>query len=179
MDRIGVGLVGLGLALKPHALSLLDLAHKIDFIGGFSRSVERRDWFRAQYGLPVAESLDVLLDDVRVAAIILLTPPRTHAELAMLAAKAGKHVLLEKPLDVTLASARQIVDTVAAAKKKLGVVFQFRFRPSVRALREILAQGDLGEIISASATIRWWRGADYYAQPGGAARWRATEVGCC
>ena len=164
--RTGVGVIGLGMAVKPHALALKDLAGQIEFVGGFSPTAKRRSEFEKTYGLPTVDSVDALLGNPQVQAVIILTPPRTHADLAIRAAQAGKHVLLEKPLDVTFAQARSIVEAVADAKRKLGVVFQFRFREATMTLRELLRAGELGELLSVSCAVRWWRPAEYYAQPG-------------
>ena len=165
-QKIGIGIIGLGMAVKPHALALKDLTGQSEFIGGFSPTAKRRGEFEKTYGLPAIDSVDALLGNSQVDAVIILTPPRTHAELAIQAAKAGKHVLLEKPLDVTFAQARDIVDAVARENRKLGVVFQFRFREAVMTLRELLRAGELGELLSVSCAVRWWRPAEYYAQPG-------------
>lgn len=163
---IRIGIIGLGLAVKPHAAALRDLAGRVEVVGGFSPSDERRAAFRAQWGMPVVGSAEDLLDAPDVDAVIVLTPPRTHGELARRAARAGRHVLLEKPVGITHAEARAIVHDVGAAGRRLGVVLQHRFRAGARTLREILAQGELGDLLSASAAIRWWRGPDYYGQPG-------------
>jgi len=166
VKKIGVGLVGLGLAVKPHALALCDLAGKVDVIGGFSPSPARRAEFAATYGLPVVDSFRALCDDPRVDALLILTPPRTHTELATAAAQAGKHVLLEKPIGVDLAEASALVDAVERCERTLAVVFQHRFRTGACALRDLLRSGALGDLVSVSTSIRWWRSADYFAQPG-------------
>ena len=157
--RTGVGIIGLGMAVKPHALALKDLAGQIEFVGGFSPTAKRRSEFEKTYRLPSVDSVEALLANPQVEAVIILTPPRTHADLAIQAAMAGKHVLLEKPLDVTYAQARSIVEAVAE-------VFQFRFREATMTLRELLRAGELGELLSVSCAVRWWRPAGYYAQPG-------------
>jgi predicted dehydrogenase len=166
MRRIGVGVIGLGLAVKPHALALRDLADRVDVVGGYSPTPGRRAAFSAEHGLPVVDSLARLLDDRRVEAVLVLTPPRTHAELVLQAARAGKHVLVEKPVDVDFPSARGLVDAVEAAGRTFAVMFQHRFRPGAVALREQLAKHVLGELLSVSASVRWWRSPDYFAQPG-------------
>lgn len=166
MKRVGIGLVGLGMAVKPHALALKELAERVDFIGGYSPSAPRRAEFQRSYALPTVDTIDTLLADARVEAVIILTPPRTHAELALRCARAGKHVLLEKPVDVTLAEARAVVEGVEATRRKLAVVFQHRFRDGAKALRAQLAQQALGQLLSVSCSVRWWRGPEYYAQPG-------------
>jgi len=166
MGRLGIGIIGLGMAVKPHALALRDLAAQVDVIGGFSPTPERRRAFERTYGLPTVDSREALLSDPRVDAVLILTPARSHAELAIESARAGKHVLLEKPVDVSYERARATVETIERAGVRLGVVFQYRFRPGTRTLHELLAEGALGELLSASASIRWWRPPEYYAQPG-------------
>ena len=166
-DQIGIGVIGLGMAVKPHALALKDLSRQVDFLGGFSRSAEGRNAFEKEYGLPTVGSVDELLNNPRLDAVIITTPPSSHAELAIKAAGAGKHVLLEKPLDVTFGQARDIVEAVEGADRKLGVVFQYRFRESTVTLRELLHAGELGELLSVSCNVRWWRPAEYYAKPPG------------
>jgi predicted dehydrogenase len=98
--------------------------------------------------------------------VLVLTPPRTHAEIALAAARAGKHVLLEKPLDVDHAHAKALVDAVEGLGRTFGVVFQHRFREASIALRERLRAGALGELLSVSAAVRWWRSPEYFREPG-------------
>lgn len=162
----GIGIVGLGLALKPHGLALKDLAARVSVRGAYSPTEARRREAEQAWGWPTCDSLEALLEDPTVQAVLVLTPPRAHFGIAVQAAQAGKHVLLEKPVDVTYDESRKLVEAVEAAGRQLGVVFQHRFRPGARALREILLQGDLGELLSVSASIRWWRPPTYYAQPG-------------
>ena len=166
MKKIGVGLVGLGLAVKPHALALRDLSGKVEVMGGFSPSLARRADFAATWRWPVVDSFQALCDDPRIDALLILTPPRTHTELAVAAARAGKHVLLEKPVGVDLAEATALVDAVERCDRTLAIVFQHRFRPGARALRELLRSHALGDLFSISTSIRWWRSPEYFAQPG-------------
>jgi len=165
-EMTGVGIVGLGLAVGPHALALRELESKAQVVGAFSPSASRRAEFATKYRLPVVDSFEALCDNPRIEALLILTPPRTHAELALKAARAGKHVLLEKPIDVSLAGAAALVDAVQACNRTLGVVLQHRFRPGALALRKLLRSGGLGDLFGASASIRWWRSPEYYAQPG-------------
>ena len=166
MQRIGFGIIGLGMAIKPHVMALRDLRDRVDVVGGFSPTPARREAFARQWDLPVADSLDVLLSDRRIGAVLVATPPRTHGELALRAARAGKHVLVEKPLDVDHASAARVVDAVESLGRTFGVVFQHRFREGAIALREKLAARAIGELVSVSASIRWWRSFEYFREPG-------------
>ena len=112
------------------------------------------------------ESLEALLAAPGLDLVLVLTPPAAHLPVAQAAAAAGKHLLVEKPLEFDAARAAALVGTAAAAGVTLGVVFQHRFRPAALRLKAALTAGELGQPLSASATIRWWRDAGYFAQPG-------------
>ena len=164
----GIGLVGLGMAVAPHMLALreLEATGRARLIGGFSPSAGRRAGFTARWGGPGYESLEALLAAPGLDLVLVLTPPAAHLPVAQAAAAAGKHLLVEKPLEFDAARAATLVETAAAAGVTLGVVFQHRFRPAALRLHAALAAGELGQPLSASATIRWWRDAGYFAQPG-------------
>ena len=164
--KTGVGIIGLGMAVQPHAEALQQLADRVTVVGAFSPGAERRAAFEKAHRLPTVASEAALLDDPRVEVVLVLTPPRTHADVALRAARAGKHVLLEKPVDVDLPRARALVEAFERADRRLGIVFQHRFRDSPLALRSLLQENALGDLLSVSANVRWWRSPEYFAQPG-------------
>ncbi len=161
-----IGLVGLGMAVTPHAKGLLDLADKVEVAYAFSPSEERRTAFRDRFGFPLATSLDAILGDPSVDAMLVMTPACTHLDIVRRCAEARKHVLLEKPLDVSTAKAVELVETCREAGVTLGIVLQHRFRPAALKLGEILASGSLGGIVGCSTVIRLWRPQSYYDEPG-------------
>ena len=164
---IRIAVVGLGMAHKPHIQSLRELGHRARIVACHAPTAQRREAFAGTHpDLPLAADLEAVLGDPEVDAVILLTPPMTHAYLVARCAAAGKHVLLEKPLDVTVERGRQSVELMEQAGLRLAVVLQHRFREASRKLAAILLSGELGELISASASIRWRRPPEYYAQPG-------------
>ena len=165
-DKTRIAVVGLGMALKPHLEALRDLSHRVEIAACYAPSPARREAFRAVYSLPVASDLDTVLDDATIDAVLLLTPPNTHLELVERAAAAGKHVLLEKPVEVSLVRARRAVEAMERAGLRLGIVLQHRFRSASRRLAGLVSQGVLGPLVSGSAWIRWWRPPEYYAEPG-------------
>jgi predicted dehydrogenase len=166
MARHRIGVIGLGMALKPHALSLKDLADRVEVAAAFAPSRERREEAAKTWGLPTVDSLAGVLGDKSVDAVLILAPPWTHTDLVAQAAAAGKHVLLEKPVEVNAERATALVETCERAGRALAIVFQHRFRPAALELAGLLRAGALGKILSASATIRWWRPPEYFAQPG-------------
>src|SRR5690606_4531777 len=129
-----IGIVGLGMASGPHAKSLQDLRQRVEVKAAFSPSTARRQAFAASYGFPTADSADAIFSDMSIDAVLLLTPPHTHLDLVRQAASAGKHVLLEKPLEISLGRAEELVGVAEKAGTKLGVVLQHRFRPVSAAL---------------------------------------------
>src|SRR5262245_34627862 len=117
-----VALVGLGMAVTPHAKSLLDLKDRAQVAYAYSPSAARRAKFKERFPFPQCERLETILGDRSVNAVLVLTPPNTHLDIVERCAAAGKHVLLEKPLEVSTARAQRMVD--ACQKVKLGVVLQ-------------------------------------------------------
>lgn len=166
MSRPRIALIGLGMAVAPHARSLMDLDDCVEVAHAFSPSRERRERFAAQYPFPTSDSLEAILADDSVRAAIVLTPPNTHLEVVRRLAAAGKHVLLEKPLEINVARAQELVACCHDAGVALGVVLQHRYRPAGVRLRQILASGKLGRLLAASTSIRLWRPQSYYDQPG-------------
>lgn len=160
------GILGLGMGAPPHAQSLLDLKDQVEVVGAFSPTPARRKAFADRFGLPVVDSAEAIFEDTSIDYVIILTPPNSHLELVRQAAAAGKHVLLEKPLDVTLERSRQLVETARQAGIKLGIVFQRRFRTTFSETARLLCEGELGEIISVSMRLSNWRPQSYYDEPG-------------
>ena len=125
-----IAVLGLGMAVQPHARSLVELQEegRVEVLGCWSRSAERRAAFAERHGLPVTGDLDGLLARPELDAALLLTPPDAREDLVTRLAQAGKHILAEKPVERTTAAAERIVATCEAAGVTLGTVFQFRFR---------------------------------------------------
>lgn len=164
--RKRIGIVGLGMAVTPHAKGLLDLAERIEVAYAFSPSAERRQAFADRFPFALCDRLETILDDPSVDAVLVLTPPNTHLDIASRCAAAGKHVLLEKPVETTTERAGQLVGVCQRAGVTLGIVLQHRFRPAAMELAGLLKAGELGAIVGCSTVIRLWRPQSYYDEPG-------------
>ncbi len=163
MDPIGVGIVGTGLSATMHVQALAQVPGA-RVVGVAGTSAAKAAAFAAQWGIPrsYARVADLLAaPDVR--AIHLCTPPFARAEYAALAARAGVHVLVEKPMARSVAEADQIIATCRAGGVTLGAMFQFRFTPLPRQIKHDLAAGKLGRIFLADCYAKWWRTPEYYA----------------
>jgi len=99
-------------------------------------------------------------DDVDVVCVC--TPSGAHAELAVAAAEAGKHLVVEKPLDVTLERVDRILDAAERNGVKLTCIFPLRFMEGARQAKEAVEQGRLGKVVLADAYIKWYRSQEYY-----------------
>lgn len=161
-----IAIVGLGMALKPHLASLAELAARVEIVACYTPSAARRQAFAAAHSYPTPDDLDPILRDRTIDMVLVLTPPRTHLDVVTRCAAAGKHVLLEKPMEVSAERGRQMIAVMERADRKLGIVLQHRFRAVSRELAALVAEGRLGRLQSASASIRWWRPPEYFAQPG-------------
>ena len=172
MRRRGVALIGLGMAVAPHAESLIALGDSVEVVSAVSPSPARRQAFARRFGFAVADSLEPVLCNSGIDVVAVLTPPNTHLEIVTRLARAGKHILLEKPLEVSSARSAELVAECRAAGVTLGVVLQHRFKPAAERLAAIIAQGGLGEIVNCSTAIRLWRPQSYYQEPGRGSRAR-------
>jgi UDP-N-acetyl-2-amino-2-deoxyglucuronate dehydrogenase len=166
MTRRRVAIIGLGMAVAPHARSLLDLADRVEIAAAFSRSPARTAAFAKAFAVPTTNDLDAIVADRSITAALILTPPWTHLDLVRRLAGAGKHILLEKPVEATTARATELVDIYRRAGVTLAMVLQHRFRPASLALADLCAAGGLGHLVAASVAVRWWRPQSYYDEPG-------------
>ena len=104
-----------------------------------------------------------------VDAVTICTPSGTHMDIALAAIQAGKHVLVEKPIEITLPRIDRILNAATAANVKLGCMFQTRMRRGAQHVRRAVNDGRLGKLLLANAFVQWHRSADYYNTT-----WRGT-----
>jgi predicted dehydrogenase len=124
----------------------------------------------SELGVKHYPDLDDVLADSEVDAIVIATPHPSHKEIALRAISAGKHLLVEKPLAVTPSEADEMVGAARRSGVTLGVLFNQRFRPEARKMRELIEEGAVGEIYRTSMTSAMFRTQDYYDR----LAWRGT-----
>ncbi|WP_395056469.1 Gfo/Idh/MocA family protein [Polaromonas sp.] len=161
-----LAVVGAGQACAPHLQSLKDLDSELELACVVARKASKLATLNLPAGIRTSIRLEDILEDTTIRAVLVLTPPNTHADIVERLARAGKHVLVEKPLDVSLAKAQQMVDICEQSGVKLAVMLQHRMRDASLALARLIRDGSLGQLLSASASIRWWRPQSYYDEPG-------------
>lgn len=163
------GLVGCGVIAEVYAqaFSAVQDAH---LVAVHDVEAARAHAYAERHGTEVAGSLDQLVGRDDVQAVVVCVPSGLHCEVALPAAEAGKHLVVEKPLDIHLEAARRLMDGAAAAGVSLHVVSQQRYNPGVQAARRLLREGRLGDLLFVQARVPWYRSPEYYAS----GDWRGT-----
>jgi predicted dehydrogenase len=124
-----------------------------------------------KFNVPRAyESYEALLGDGDVDVVCVCTPSGMHADNAVAALDAGKHVIVEKPMDVSLEACDRLIAAEDASGKKLAIISQHRFDAATLLVKEAIDSGKLGQIVLADATVKWWRTQEYYDS----GDWRGT-----
>lgn len=123
-----------------------------------------------EYDAVAVPSLEEALLRADVDAVAICTPSGSHAELAVRALEAGKHVVVEKPLDVSAEAASKLNAAVAAGDRTVTVISQHRFDASSEAVRQAVREGRFGSLTSGVASVAWWRSQSYYDS----GDWRGT-----
>jgi UDP-N-acetyl-2-amino-2-deoxyglucuronate dehydrogenase len=165
----GFGIVGCGVIGPRHARCVAQLPNA-RLVAVTDEMPERAKALAGEHGCDVAEDLDHLLERPDVDVVSVCVPSGLHAEIGELAAGAGKHLVIEKPIDVSLPAADRLIAAASAAGVAMTVISQHRFDPGVVALHELLSQGRLGRLLLGAARIKWYRSLAYYDS----AAWRGT-----
>lgn len=163
------GIVGCGMIAGFHARALAD-AEDAELVGCTSRSNGGTTEFAAKHGCRAFGSLDEMLADRSIDAISICSPSGAHLDPALAAAAAGKHVVVEKPLEITTERCDQIIAATQKAGVKLGVTFQSRFHQASQIFKAAIDQGRFGTITLGDAYVKWFRSQQYYDS----GAWRGT-----
>ncbi len=131
---------------------------------------ERAKQAGERQGVPSYRSYDQMLAQAPCDAVTIATPSGMHPQQGILAARAGKHVITEKPMAISLSAADELVQGCDAAGVQLFVIKQNRLNPTIQLLKRAIDKGRFGRIYMANTTVRWARPQDYYDQ----APWRGT-----
>jgi myo-inositol 2-dehydrogenase/D-chiro-inositol 1-dehydrogenase len=189
-ERVRVGLVGLGRIGRFHAANLAGRVPgaRLVRVADAAEGVARENSGRLG-GVEWSTRYDDLLEDPDVEAVVIASPTPLHAEMAVAAAAAGKHIFCEKPISLDLERTYQVIESVGSAGVKMQVGFHRRFDPDYRAAWERISAGHIGEVYLFRTSLRDMRspGVDYLKGSGGffadvtvhdfdAARWLVGEI---
>ncbi len=172
MTPLRFGIVGCGVISETHGdvLNRLKADNLARLVAVTDVQPERAAAFAARFGGVAVPTLDALLARPDVDAVTLCTPSGLHGRMAVQAARAGKHVLSEKPLDVWIGAVDEAIAAATEAGVVYGGIFQERFSPAVRRVKRAVEAGAFGEIVLACAETKWYRIQGYYDS----GDWRGT-----
>ena len=163
------GIIGAGMIGHFHAKAITAMT------GGTLHSVfdlraEGAQKLADEYGIKAFSNIDEFLADPELEIVTIGTPSGAHLDPALASLKAGKHVICEKPLEVTVERVDQLMDAAAKNGKTLAAVLNRRFHPGMDAFKKAADGGRFGRLTNASAYVKWWRDQAYYDS----AAWRGT-----
>jgi UDP-N-acetyl-2-amino-2-deoxyglucuronate dehydrogenase len=175
MSKIRAALVGCGKVGHTHAAALRSL-DEADFVAVCDTSAERAGAFAARYETRPFTDVAAMLRESRPEAVLIATPHPLHAAPAILAATAGAHVLVEKPLAANLADGDLMIDAARQAGVRLGVISQRRLYEPVRRMKAAIDAGKIGLPALGVFIMYSWRDPAYYASDPWRGKWE-TEGG--
>ncbi len=165
----GFGIIGCGMIAKFHARAIADCGGA-QLVACYNRTPDKAQALADEFGCQAYTDLDQMLarDDLQIVTIG--TASGAHCEPAVAAAKAGKHVIVEKPLEVTRQRCHQMIDACEQAGVKLATIFPSRFHQASLLLKEAVEQGRFGRLALGNAYVKWFRSQEYYDS----GAWRGT-----
>lgn len=169
---LGFGIIGTGAIAAQHAAAIQE-SEGLKLVAVCSSTPERAALAAEKFGVPAFSRISDLLAREEVDVVIICTQSGSHLEPALAAARAGKHVLVEKPPEINLERAVQMAAVCREEGVKLGVMFQNRFQPDYLLLKEAVKQGRLGKLLLGNAYIKWYREEAYYSK----SHWKGTLSG--
>jgi UDP-N-acetyl-2-amino-2-deoxyglucuronate dehydrogenase len=166
---IHVGLIGGGNISGTHAAAVTGISDaKIAALWG--ANPDKVASLSRKFGGRPYQDFDSFLAHRPMDMVIIGSPSGLHARQGTACARAGLHVLVEKPIDINVQRADSLIAACEEADVKLGVIFQDRLKPATRRVKELIAEGALGRLLLADARVKWYRPPEYY----GGSRWRGT-----
>ena len=166
--EVGFAVVGLGMGRNRSRIIAQTEGAKLALV--CDRDEERAQDVARELEVPYSLDYHEALDRKDVEVVLVMTPTGAHAPVAIEAARAGKHVVTTKPLEVTVERCDRIIEACRQAGVVLAVDFEARYRPEMRAVKRAIEEGLLGRVILGEATLKWYRSQEYYERGG----WRGT-----
>ncbi len=163
------GIIGAGMIARIHAEAIA-LMQDCELVGVMDNGRGTGTQIAPDSDTTGADDIDVFVSRDDIDIVTISTPSGTHADIAVKAARAGKHVICEKPLDVTLDRIDDMIDACASAGVSLGGVFNTRFTPGAQALKRAVDAGRFGRLTFGQAFGPWWRDQEYYDS----SQWKGT-----
>jgi UDP-N-acetyl-2-amino-2-deoxyglucuronate dehydrogenase len=173
----GFAIVGCGVIAPTHARAIRALPGA-RLVAAVDVDEDRARRLTDDFGGDPETDLDRVLARPDIDVVSVCVPSGLHAEIGCRAAAAGKHVLVEKPIDITLEAADRLIATAKRSGVKLSVVSQYRYSPGVQQVRSLIDDGRLGRLILGDAIVKWYRSQAYYDSGDWRGTWALDGGGC-
>jgi UDP-N-acetyl-2-amino-2-deoxyglucuronate dehydrogenase len=168
-EKLGFGIIGCGMISGWHAEAISKIP-QARLVGVTDAIAKLRSDLAVKYGAIPYESVEKMLADPNIRIVSICTPSGLHAPLAVQAAQAGKHVIVEKPMALNLKDADQMIVTCERNQVKLCVISQLRFSPAIQQIKQALDESVLGRVVLGDLYMKFNRTQAYYDQ----GNWRGT-----
>ena len=166
---VGFGIVGCGMIANFHAKAIADL-EDARLVACFDTFPDAADRLAGETQCQAYHQFDQMLENPEVAVVTICTPSGAHLDPAVAAARAGKHVIVEKPLEITLSRCDQIIEAARQNQVVLATIFPSRFHQSCVELKRAVQEGRFGQLTMGDAYVKWYRTQQYYDS----GAWRGT-----
>ncbi|NLY31093.1 MAG: Gfo/Idh/MocA family oxidoreductase [Firmicutes bacterium] len=160
-DKLRVAIAGCGMISDFHIKAMKQIP-ELEVLGVWDISADAAKALAEKHSVKAYGSYDEMITDPQVDIIDICLPAGVHAQYGCKAAEAGKHLIVEKPIDVTKEAGEQLIAAADKAGVKLAVILQNRFAPSMAKVRKALDEGTLGRLLYGEATVKWYRQESYY-----------------
>lgn len=167
--EFGFAIVGTGLISTTH-YEQISAIEGAKVVAVYSRSEEKAKSLAEKAGADWYTDYQELLKRKEIDIVSIITPSGTHADMAIEAARAGKHVIVEKPMDISLEKAQKMIDVCREHRVKLSVISQHRFDASTMRIKADIDSGRFGKMVLGQAAVNWYRPQSYYDT----SKWRGT-----
>ena len=177
MNQVRFALIGCGVIANFHATAIEQIP-EATLVGVYDEYRPGAERFVQTRPVQIFDSLEALLASDEVDAVGICTPSGLHTQQAVAAMRAGKHVVVEKPMSLSLDDADLLIRTAKETGVKVCVISQYRFSDAVQEIRRAIDAGAFGRIVSGSLQMKYFRSHEYYASGGWRGTWAMDGGGC-
>lgn len=165
------GVIGCGSIGPTHGAAIRQIPQDADLVAISDVLPERAKTMASKFDVKrVYGDHKALLAEKDIDVVCVCTPSGNHADVAIAAMEAGKHVIVEKPMDVSLEACDRMIAAEAKTGRKMTIISQHRFDSATQLVKQAIESGQLGKIVLADASVKWWRTQEYYDS----GDWRGT-----
>ncbi len=166
---MNIGIIGTGSITGKHAQAIAEIEGAV-LVALYNPNPESAAKAKAQFGLPVFTDLSEFLNVPDLEIVCVCTPSGMHLEPALATAKAGKHLMIEKPIEINLERTDELIAACVESGVKLAVIFQNRFTEDYQKLKRAVSEGIFGRLLMGNAYVNWFRDSAYYST----SNWKGT-----